>query len=313
MACPIKHAAHVSVRVALCLLALISQTKIHAGPPNGAQNRGPGQGVFPRQGDESPPLLLASVGGEKLFCFADMAFAPAPRSLELVREPVALDDPPLVRELDRVRPSEDPGPAPDHREISRALGGETQGSWGSLSSSVALQSQAAPAADVILSDRWQAEESWQLRIPGPVSIFGKVGAVRDYMADQELNITSQTGLAWKMSGWPLGEVQVRGGPRLLTYADLGRPAHKRDQPELFLEMQCRWPLPGRVSVEYQSTALPALTDDEHDRVDQDVRLAFPVGDSGQLRVGAKHSWENAGVPRPWANGMELYLGLALGN
>jgi hypothetical protein len=176
---------------------------------------------------------------------------------------------------------------------------------------VVLKSSEEPLEDPVPRERWQTEESWQLMSNSPVYLFGQVGAGWNATAEGERNLVSQTGLAWKVAAWPVGDVVFRSGPKV-TYADSRRNEGQRERSELLLEMQYRCPLPGRVNVEYLSSAVPAFTPLEKDRVDQDLRLAFPLGRGGQLRLGAKHSWENLGVPKPWTDSMQFYLGLALG-
>src|SRR5262249_48340881 len=112
---------------------------------------------------------------------------------------------------------------------------------------------------------------------------------------------------------PLGfgaEVQVRGCSAV-TYMD--RPWSERagESTELFVEVQYRCPLPGKLGLEYSGAAYPALNTGDHHRISQDVRLALPIGDAALLRLGAKHQWEDSLTPKPWQAGMQLYVGFEM--
>jgi hypothetical protein len=245
-----------------------------------------------------------SVGGD----FGAATAWPLPRTPLL--EATALPSQPVIREIDQSQPAPDPQWGLEARTGNEHhLQAEEKVPWASLAYSVA-QGSGNPY-DPAAGDRWKTEESLKVTLPGTVSVFGQVGAGRDPLGEQDWSLSSQTGLAWKVPGWPIGEVQFRGGPKV-TCNDSRRTDRLREKSELLVEMLCSCPLPGRVKVEYQSSAVPALSPVEHDRVDQDLRVAFPVA-GGQLRMGAKHSWENlGGVAKPWTDGMQLYLGLALG-
>ncbi len=80
---------------------------------------------------------------------------------------------------------------------------------------------------------------------------------------------------------------------------------------MVVELQARYQLLGPLKVEYDGTALPALTPLDRHRLNQDVRFAIPLGNAGQIRLGARHAWEEQPVPRPWTEGMQLYLGVGL--
>src|SRR5262249_25724403 len=109
-----------------------------------------------------------------------------------------------------------------------------------------------------------------------------------------------------------GEVLVRGGS-LLTYSeDPLRPVLlAREHSQMRVELLCRYPLLGSLNLEYLGTAIPALEPPERNQLNQDVRLALPRGPTGHLHVGARHSWEEAVLPRPWPEGMQVYVGVGL--
>ena len=106
------------------------------------------------------------------------------------------------------------------------------------------------------------------------------------------------------------ELTLRGGPSV-TYADPLRPERTKERSEWLLEVQARWPILAGIGLEYQGTAAPALTPLDKSWVNHDVRLAFPVGNTGKLRLGAKQRWEGVGEQRSAPEGPQLYLGLEL--
>src|SRR5262249_58368507 len=95
-----------------------------------------------------------------------------------------------------------------------------------------------------------------------------------------------------------------GGP-VMTFRD--RPGG--EEAQWLVEVQAKYSLPLRLGLEYQGSAMPALNPAARDRVTQDVRLAVPLSDYGQVRLGARHQWENTTSYRP--DGMQLYLGFEL--
>jgi hypothetical protein len=186
---------------------------------------------------------------------------------------------------------------------------KVDGQLGILSSRVEVH-DSGTASDPFLANKWKTEEEIHLPVLGPLSLFGQVGARCESMSSQELKVASRTGVACKLLGGPVGEMLLRGGPALKCDDPL-RPERMKDQSELQIELQYRYALPGQVKVEYQSTAIPALNLGEHDRVNQDLGLAIPLGPAGQFKLGARHSWENTTVVRPWQENMQFYIGLDL--
>jgi hypothetical protein len=160
------------------------------------------------------------------------------------------------------------------------------------------------------TNTFQTEEALQMKVKGPLAVFGQVGANSSSMDGQALKLKGKTGLVWKWDGLPLGEVQVRGG-QAVSCDDPHRPERMKEQSEVFLELQYNCPLPGKLRLEYEGTANPALNLTERDRLKQDLHLAVPVGANGKLNLGARHSWESTPAARPWTDGMEVYIGLDL--
>jgi hypothetical protein len=193
----------------------------------------------------------------------------------------------------------------------RKLRNQTDGLLGSLTSQVVLGDSGSAWEQPIPQEAWQTEEAWKLDILGSVSVFGQVGAGPQPTRSEDLKLTGRTGLAWKLPVGPGGEMLLRGGPSV-TCADALRSGLAQGRSELLLELTCRWPLLGPVGFEYQGSATPALSPTDHDRLNQDVRLALPLGKLGRLRLGAKHSWESLTIPRPWSDTMQLYLNFSVG-
>jgi hypothetical protein len=185
---------------------------------------------------------------------------------------------------------------------------QTEGPFGSVTAKVVWRDprdlRDAPALD----GPWKADHSWQLPLAGPVFVFGQFGATPDPVTADELKLQGKTGVGCKLPV-PFGiELQVRGGRSLVHNDPLG--SDHGDRFDMFLEVQARCPLPGQLGLEYQGSAIPALTPLDHDRINQDLGLALPLGD-GKLRLGAKHQWESTPTPRPWWDGMQLYVGFEL--
>src|SRR5262249_3977895 len=132
----------------------------------------------------------------------------------------------------------------------------------------------------------------------------------DGVESQLLKLNGRTGLACKLSPFKGGEITVRGGP-VVTCADPLRPEHRQDRSDLLLEVQCRCPLVGGLNLQYSGSATPALNQTEHARLDHDVRVALPFGDAGEVRLGAKHSWENVPAQKPMPDSGQVYFGLEL--
>lgn len=156
------------------------------------------------------------------------------------------------------------------------------------------------------SQPWRTEESLQMPVLGPFFAFGQVGAAPDANPSRELRVSSRGGLGCKMEVVPGAELQFRGGPVMTFHERLGG-----EEAQWLVEVQAKYALPLNLGLEYQGAAMPALNPAAHDRVTQDVRLAVPLSDYGQFRVGARHQWENAPTYQPWGEGMQLYLGVEL--
>jgi hypothetical protein len=164
----------------------------------------------------------------------------------------------------------------------------------------------------VAGNRWVTEEALKVNITGPVFLLGKVGATFDTLTTQQRQLSSRTALGYRLMPWEGIEILFQGGPAMVHAEDPLRPEQlPHDHAEMLLELQCQCPLAGPFHLEYQGTAVPALSPIDHHRLDQDVRLALPLGRTGNFRLGAKCHWEEAAPPRPLLDTMELYLGLGL--
>lgn len=158
---------------------------------------------------------------------------------------------------------------------------------------------------------WKSDQSWQMGLAGPLSVFGQVGANSDEAGQSNMKVSGRTGLACKVPVGPLAEVTLRSGPGV-SYTDPLHPLRTQGRSDWLLEVQARWPLLFGIGLEYQGSAVPSLTPMQQDTVNQDVRLALKLGSAGKLKLGAKRQW--SGVldrQAAWTDNTQLYFGLEL--
>ncbi len=193
----------------------------------------------------------------------------------------------------------------------RNLRRETDGPLGSFTAQVDWYEPHALRDEAVLGSPWHTEQAWKMPVVGPLFLFGQFAANPDPVTADALKMNGRTGVGFKVPVAFGIELLLRGGPSM-SYADPAAPDHG-ERSQLMLEVQCHCPLPGQLGLEYQTTAVPALTPLEHDKVTQDLGLALPVGDGGKLRLGAKHQWEASTqtTKGTWMDGMELYVGFEL--
>ncbi len=187
---------------------------------------------------------------------------------------------------------------------------QLEGFWGSFKTQLEVESvQPAEKRD---AERWQTEEALQVPITGPLYVFGQVQAGYNTCTAQQMALSGRTGVGCKLKPIAGGEIILTGCSALSRTEDPLRPVRlPQAQSQVLLELQCNYAVFGPVKVEYQGTATPALDPLERNRVQQDLRFAIPLGEAGQIRLGAKHQWEDLTVARPWLDGMQLYLGVGL--
>lgn len=183
-----------------------------------------------------------------------------------------------------------------------------KGDWGSLTSNVQLA--ATEWSDPMKQWGWQRDDSVSIALTGPLSLYGQLGANSNEASQSDLKVSGKTGLLCKMPLYGDGEIQFRSGPTF-TCAD---PLHDLSQARSgwLLEIQARYPLVWGCGLEYQGTASPALASVDRDRLNQDLRLAMPLGNGGKVRLGARHQTVlSPADTRPLSLEMQLYLGVEL--
>jgi hypothetical protein len=137
-------------------------------------------------------------------------------------------------------------------------------------------------------------------------VFSQVGAETE-AEEQTRNLAGKTGVGYKVGLLSFGEVMFRTGPTL-TWQGPRRPDRPQDRKPVFVEMEGHWPLLGIAGIEYVGSAFPALDPAEHDRLQQDLRLVVPLRPDWQLRIGAKHSWDNITETQPSPTSLQFYVG-----
>jgi hypothetical protein len=188
---------------------------------------------------------------------------------------------------------------------------QLDGPWGSLKAK--LEVDPANAAEVRDAECWQAEQALQLTVAGPLYVFGQINAGYNTWTAQQRTLGGRTGIGCKLKPLAGSEIVLSGSSQANYSED---PLQPKLLPvaksQLVLELQANYSLLGALKLEYQGSAVPALDPLDHSRVQHDFRFAVPLGRAGDLRLGAKHQWEDQpGVTRPWIDGMQLYFGLGL--
>lgn len=182
------------------------------------------------------------------------------------------------------------------------------GDWGSLTSNVQLA--ATDWSDPMKRWGWQRDDSVSIALMGPWSFYGQLGANSNEAAQSDMKISGKTGLVCKMPLYSNGEIQLRSGPTFSCSDPLRDLSQARSS--WLLEIAARYPLVWGWGLEYQGTATPALTPTDHDQLNQDLRLALPIGPTGKVRLGARHQTVLSPTdPRPFSLETQLYLGVEL--
>ncbi len=198
---------------------------------------------------------------------------------------------------------------------TRKVQTKSDGEWGTVTSQVTLNDfdPASVWDDQVRQRAWKRDDSWRYSLTGQFFVFGQLGANSDEAAQADAKVNGRTGVACKL---PLsllgdGEVQLRSGPSL-TYTDPFRTDRTREKSEWLLEVQGRLSLVAGVGLEYEGSMIPALTPYDKQSINQDIRLAFPLGDNGKFKLGAKRHWESfLQDARSGTDSTELYFGIEL--
>jgi hypothetical protein len=260
------------------------------------------------------------------------AFRASPRSWDEVVEYYTEPSFALPGEIIVLRPLPGPAGVPARGELSqsppknpllaewdqvsrepRKVVQKSEGNWGSLSSQMVVQEAgtAAVVENPTLKRQWQVDEAWKCPVLGPFSLYGQVNAVTAEVQQRDMTVMGKTGLACSVPVViPQAALTLRSGPSW-TYTDPLRPELMREKTEWVMEVEGRLALVAGIGLEYQGMALPALTPLDHDKVSQDLRLAFPMGTNGKFKLGAKRQWETTPDSRIVNDNGQLYLGLEL--
>jgi hypothetical protein len=156
-----------------------------------------------------------------------------------------------------------------------------------------------------------------LRVPlaGSVFLFGQAKRGDELTASPDAKVTGgQTGVAWGVPIQKNADLLFRCGPQL-TANDSSRIGQGQERSSLpfsaqylRLDVEGRWLLLGQLTLEWQGAVSPAFNSLEHDLIQHDLRLVFPLGQTGQLQMGTKHYWENKGDSKTWDERGQLYGG-----
>jgi hypothetical protein len=162
------------------------------------------------------------------------------------------------------------------------------------------------AANVpIRRNGWQTEDSLKLPLTESLFLLGQVDANAQSFEWQQYKWSRAIGLGFRL---PVGgEVQLRSGKSATNY-DPDDFALIPERTKSFVELTTKWRLPWSLNLQYSGEASRAQTS-TRDILNQDLRLAVPLSNSGQMHVGAKYRWEDTTVPTPWIERTKLYFGL----
>jgi Protein of unknown function, DUF481 len=188
----------------------------------------------------------------------------------------------------------------------------TAGDWGSLTATSVVGDATAPTAweDPLQHPQWKTDGAWRYSVTGPLFVFGQFGGAGTEIAQQDTKMAGRTGVGCKWTPVEDAEFVVRSGPSV-TYSDPLRPDRTKERSEWLVEVQAHWPILGKIGLDYQATAAPALSPLEHDWINNDLGLAAPLGSNGKVRLGARHRWDNVADPKSTLDSMQLYFGLEL--
>jgi hypothetical protein len=156
---------------------------------------------------------------------------------------------------------------------------------------------------------WQTDESVKLPLSGSLFVVGQFQANSGSVEWQQYQFVGRTGLGMRVP-WLGGEIQVRGGRSMANYdPDVENMFPGRVQT--FFELATKWPIIGKINLEYTGKAIPAQLPSDHDVLRQELKLAIPFSDSGQFHVGARYRWDDVATPSPWIERMNMFIGLQM--
>jgi len=178
-----------------------------------------------------------------------------------------------------------------------------------LNSKVVLIDSDPDANLPVRRNGWQHEDTVKMPLNDRFFLVGQLGANSDDADRQAYKVVGRTGIGWKLPPWLGGEIQIRGG-RSVTNYDSTIVDTVPERIRSFYEINTKWPVWRIFNLEYTQETHFAGAPDEHDTLNQDVRLAMPLSDTGQFHIGAKYYRYLDGAPTtPWLERLQFYLGL----
>jgi hypothetical protein len=179
---------------------------------------------------------------------------------------------------------------------------------GHVKSQLEIPDSRALRENPYLSRDWKSEHS--LRVPLPVSesifVYGDYQSGGDTFVNQQVKIKGRTGVGVKFTPFSGSELQFRTG-QLINYADL-YAVRPQEKSQLSLELQAKLDLFGPFQLQYSGEALPAFSPAERHALQQDLKIALPLGTNREIHIGAKYRWEELSTT-PWMDRAQLYLGI----
>jgi hypothetical protein len=195
-------------------------------------------------------------------------------------------------------------------DIRRSLGRQFDLDWAKLNSKVVLIDPNANPYVPIRRSGWKTDESLKLPLAGSLFVVGQLQANSGSIEYQQYEFIGRTGVGMRLPEWLGGEIQVRSGRSKANY-DTDTESMFPGKVTTFFELATKWPVLGRLNLEYTGKAIPAPTSADHDVWKQELKLALPFSDSGQFHVGARYRWEDAATQSPWHERMNVFIGLQM--
>jgi hypothetical protein len=193
--------------------------------------------------------------------------------------------------------------------VQRIASSAAASDFADLSTKVKLRDRDSQL-DPSVRSAWETDQTVKVPVAGSVFFFNQVSGSTPDVDQQQYKWLGKSGVGLKVKPWLFQEVQVRTGP-VVRFDDTGTltKGQSPEHSELFVEAVTKVPVPvvGPVNVEYSSYAVPAATSADRNAINQDFKVALPIG-GGQFHVGAKYKWEAASAT-PWMDRMQVYMGV----
>ena len=113
----------------------------------------------------------------------------------------------------------------------RKVSQKSDGLLGSLNARVEVTD--APVANIwdepSWKRTWKTDDSWQMGVAGPLSVFGQVGANSDEAGQSNMKVSGRTGVSCKVPFGSLAEFTLRSGPGV-SYTDPLHPVRTQGRP-----------------------------------------------------------------------------------